>query len=216
MLLDQVIGKVQDSTERLTVLENYLPAIAAALARYSKHRPLLVVADLDSIGTRDLELPPGWVTDFSTISSIEYPLEQEPESFLSADEYKIYRTPTGLKLRLWDAPPAAAASVRVTYTAVRTEADVPATDLDAIACFAAAICLRTLAALYGQSSDPTMSVDVVSYQSKTDTYRRLADAQEAKYFADLGIDPKAGPQAASATASPADPRRRHLLHHGGR
>lgn len=212
MLLDLLAAKLKDTAERLSVYDDLEPAIVAALARYSKHRPLEVVEDLDADGTRDLDLPAGWAPEFSTISSIEYPIGDEPETLLDATDWRLYRTPTGLKLRFVEAPVAADASVRVTYTRLRLEADVPAGDLDAVTCFAAAICLRTLAALYGQSSDPTISADVVSYQSKTDTYRRLADALEAKYFADLAIDPKAGPAAASATAAPASSRTLRMTH----
>ena len=214
MLIDLLAAKLKDTADRLTVYDDLEPAIVAALARYSKHRPLEVVEDLDADGTRDLDLPAGWVPEASTISRIEYPIGDEPETFLEAADWKFYRTPTGLKLRFVDAPAEADASVRVTYTCLRLEADVPAGDLDAIACFAAAICLRTLAASYGQSSDPTISADVVNYQSKTDTYRRLADALEAKYFADLGIAAKGGPAAASATAAPASSRRVRMTHGG--
>lgn len=211
MLLDLVTAKVKDTAERLTY-DDYIPAITAALARYSKHRPLEVVADLAGTGGHDLTLPAGWDADFSAVSQVEYPVGSVPEDLLERSAWTLYRAPDGLKLRMIDETPPLAAAVRITYTTLRREATVPAPDLDAVACLAASICLMSLAAGYGQSSDPTIQADVVSYQSKTDTYRRLAEAFERQYFASLSIDPKAGPAAAAATASATTSRTLRLTH----
>lgn len=206
-LYDLVYGKVKDDSGRLTAIDDYGPAIAAALASYSKHRPREVVFDLVGNGGSDLALPAGWVAEFSRILAVEYPVGENPPHLLATDEWSLYRSPQGYQLRLrWDNP-AAGESVRLTYTAPRTETELPAGDLDAVASLAAAICLRTLAALYGQTSDPTIQADVVNYRSKTDEFRRLAEAMEERYNLHLGIDPKGGAPAASAVASATRPAR---------
>lgn len=212
MLYDLVTHKVKADSARLTEMDDYLPAIDAALARYSKHRPKEVAADLDGNGTRDLSLPEGWLPDFSRILAIEYPIGDEPETLLASDAWKFYRAPAGLKLRLLEDTPAVGEFVRVTFTVIRAEADVPVSDEDAVACLAASICLRTLAALYGQTSDPTIQADVVNYRSKTDEFRRLADSLEERFNAHLGIDPKGSAPAASAIAAPSKSDRTRLTH----
>ena len=212
MLIDLVKEKVKDASGRLTDLDDYLPAIDAAVARYGKHRPLEVVEDLDGDGGSDLALPESWVAEFSQIRRVEYPVGSNPEALLEADEWSLYRAPDGLKLRLrWDKPEVGE-SLRLTYTAPRLEADIPAGDLDAVACLAASICLRALAAVYGQTSDPTIQADSVNYQSKTDQYRRLADALEERFNLQLGVDARGTAPAASVIANAPRSGRTRLTH----
>ena len=201
-LIDQVKSKVMDDSGRLTDADHYAPAIAAALERYGKHRPKETPADLNGEDGHDLTLPAGFVDGFSRLLSVEYPVDQVPEEILDPGHWKLYRSPTGLKLRLLYEEPTAAETVRITYTAVRLEADIVTGDADAVANLAAAICLRTLAALYGQTSDPTIQADVVNYRSKLDEFRRLADSLESEYTRHLGIDAGGGSPAAMAMAVP--------------
>jgi len=211
-LLEKVTAKVKDDSGRLTDLDDYQPAIDAALERYSRHRPKELVKDLAGDGTHDLALPAEWAEGFSQIRRVEYPIGDVPETLLEAADWTLYRSPTGLKLRLFEETPEATDTVRVTLTVGRLEADIISGDLDAVASLAASICLRTLAALHGQNSDSTLNADVVNHHSKADQYRRLADALEAEYNAHLGIDPKGGAPAAAAVAAPPASGRTRLTH----
>ena len=211
MLLDLVVAKVKDESGRLTEQSDFQPAIDAALERYSKHRPLEQVEDLDGAGSCDLDLPEGFVTSFSRIVAVEYPIGSVPPELLPAASWMLYRTPTATNLRLLEQVPPAGSSVRVTYTAPRTESGIASGDQDAVACLAASICLRTLAAIYGQTSDPTIQADSVNYGSKADQFRRLADSLEERFNLHLGVDVKGGTPAASAVAAP--PRSRERLTH---
>ena len=211
-LIDQVKSKVMDDSGRLTDADHYAPAIAAALERYGKHRPKETPADLNGEAGHDLTLPTGFVDGFSRLLSVEYPVDQVPEEILDPGHWKLYRSPTGLKLRLLYEEPTAAETVRITYTAVRQEADIVTGDADAVANLAAAICLRTLAALYGQTSNPTIQADAVDDQSKTDQFRRLADTLESKFNDHLGIDPKGGTPGACVVSGPQARRRTRLTH----
>ena len=207
MLIDLVKSKVKDDSDRLTDADDYQPAVAAALERYSRHRPLEITQDLAGTNGHDLALPVGWAADFSRLVQVEYPVDQVPEEILSADHWKIYRAPSGLKLRLRYEEPSDGESVRVTYTMPRNEADIAATDTDAVACLAASICLRTMAAAYGQTSDSTIAADVVNYRSKSDEFRRLAEGLEGEYRAHLGLSDKGDVSAAAAiSAAPASNR----------
>lgn len=214
MLLDLIRAKVKDDSGRLTDAADYLPAIDAALERYSKHRPREAVVDVLGAGVCDLDLPQAWVEEFSRLLQVEYPVGLVPEALLDPGAWRLYRAPVGLQLRLLEVTPAAGEAVRLTITTLRNEQEVPRGDLDAVACLGASICLRTLAALYGQTSDPTIQADVVNYRSKTDEFRRLADALEEAFTTHLGVDPKGGVAAASTVAAAPASGRTRLTHRG--
>ena len=211
MLYDDVERKVKDASGTL-VLDDYKGAVSEALKRYAKHRPRVLVADLPGTGAADLALPTGWSDGFSALHSLEYPVGKIPETFLDPRDFKLYRSPAGLKIRLLTVIPTVAQTVRATYTALHAdETTVSAVDMDAVANLAAAVCLRLLAAKFGQTSDPTLQADVVNYRSKADEFRRLADAFEALYNEQLGIGKESHAPAASAIASAPDPSSKENL-----
>ena len=72
-LIDRVKDKVKDDSGRLSDLADYAPAIEAALAGYSKHKPKTLVRDLSGTGGHDLALPAEWDPEFSSILRVEYP-----------------------------------------------------------------------------------------------------------------------------------------------
>ncbi|EAT16069.1 hypothetical protein HTZ97_16345 [Desulfuromonas acetoxidans] len=208
-LLDLVKGKVQDDEGRLNDLDDYLPAITAALERYSRHKPLEKTVDLLGEDSHDLALPDSYVEEFSRILTVEYPINNVPESLVPPGQFRLYRTPDALKLRLLADTPGTTETVRLTFTLPRDEDHIVTNDDDAVACLAAEICLNQLAASYAQSSDPTIQADGIDYGSKADQYRRLAKAMRESYNDHLGIDPKGGPKATTAIAAPlrSDPTR---------
>lgn len=211
-VIGQVKAKVKAASGQLNE-GDYSSALTEALKRYSTARPRLVCDDLAGIGGHDLALPAGWCDGLSTITSIEYPVGNVPETLLDGDEWTLYQSPAGLKLRLLDAMPTPTETVRVLYSALHSEATVPAADEEAIANLAASLCLRQLASLYGQTSDPTINADVVNYRSKTDEFRRLAESLEGLYNAHLGLGNNTPVTGAMATAAPAIPSRRWRLTH---
>lgn len=211
-LLDLVKSKVKDTAGKLDDGEDFIPAIDGALQRYSRHNPLAVVEDLDGADSHDLDLPTGWVEGFSALSAVEYPAGEVPEVLLDPAGYRLYQSPDGWKLRLFDEEPATGESVRVTYTAPRLESQIPQNDLDAVACLAAADCCERLANLYTQSSDPTIGADVVNYRSKGAEYASRAKRLRELYATHIGVDEKGGPPAATTTAQPPRPSRARLTH----
>lgn len=212
-LYDLTKAAVKDDSGRLADPTDYDAAVVQAIKRYSMARPRLVCEDISGTGGHDLTLPAGWCAEFSTLVSIEYPVGNVPESLLDGDEWTIYQSPTGLKLRLIDAVPPATETVRVLYSALHSEATVPVADTEAVANLAASLCLRQLAAGYGNSNDSTIQADSVNHQSKTDEYRRLAESFEKLYAGHLGIGSDAPVVASMKTAAPATPSRRWRLTH---
>lgn len=211
-LIDIVERKTKDSSGTLQY-EDYTGAVTEALKRYSKHRPYWKVADITGNGGHDYPLPADWSEGLSAAQGIEYPVGNIPETILDAADWKLYATPTGKKLRLITSTPKATETFRLVYSTLHaSERTVPAADIEAVANLAASICLRQLAAKYGQTSDPTINADVVNYRSKCDEFRRLADSLEALYKEHLGLKESDTTPAAMATA-PAPKRDRVRLTH---
>lgn len=211
-IIDLIRVKVKDNSGKLTDPDDLLSAATEALNRYSKARPLEFATDITGSGVNDLVLPSDFLDGFSGIVTVEYPVDRVPEVLIDRRDYKLYRGPAGLRLRLLTAKPASTETVRVTYTIPHSEDSVPSPDLEAVANLAASVCLRQLAAAFGQTSDSTISADVVNYRSKADEFRRLADSFEALYKHHLGIRDNDTVAAASVTVAPPDSDRTRLTH----
>lgn len=206
-LIDLIRSKVKDDSGKLSDPDDLTSATIEALNRYSKARPLEVVADLPGTDSHDCDLPSDWVEGFSTFVQVEYPVDCVPAEIVERRFYLLYASPTGKKLRIMIANPTVTEFVRLTYTILHSESSVPSVDLEAVANLAASICLRQLAAAFGQSSDSTMQADTVNYHSKADEFRRLADSFEGLYKSHLGITGNDTTAAASVTATPPANRR---------
>lgn len=211
-LYEMTKARVKDDSGKLSDPFNYDDAIAAAIKRYSKHRPRLAAADLAGAGTNDLDLPVDWAAGSSVMVSVEYPVGSVPAILLDSDLWQLYRTPVALKLRLLYVVPAATETVRCEYSIPHDENSLPLCDLEATADLAASFCLRQLAAAYGQTGDSTIQADSVNYRSKTDEFRRLADSFEALYQNHLGLKSGDTAPATAITARPAETRRPRLTH----
>lgn len=212
-LIDLVKGKVKDDSGRLADETDYLPAVEAALQQYSDDRPMIRPVDLIASGEVDLDLPDDWETEFSRIRAVEYPVGQVPAALLAPMEWELYLAPAGELLRLMTSPlPSAGDPVRVSYTLPRTEATVLRGDVDAVANLAAAICSETLASLFAQTSDPTISADVVNYRTKSAEFASRAKRFRQLYLDHFGVGGDGGPVAALVTADPPLPTRGPLTH----
>lgn len=211
-LYDLTFTKVKDTSGKLADPTDYDGAIAEAMHRYSRHRPRLQCADLSGSGTADIDLPTDWCPGLSEIVSIEYPVGNVPETLLESSDWKYYRTPDAVKLRMLAATPTLGATVRVLYSVMHDEDSLPETDLECIANLAAAFCLRQLAAAFGQTNDPTIGADVVNYRSKVDEFRRLAESYEELYNQHLGLKKNDTQPAVSVVAGAPDDGRVRLTH----
>jgi hypothetical protein len=214
-LFDLTCGKVKDDSGKIDNPGDYQTAITAALKRYSKHRPLNLVADIPGDGGHDYSLPEGWNPGLSGILCVEFPAGLIPEVILDSRDYKLYQSPAGQKLRILNIIPTAEEAIRVTYNGLHTEETLPEADQEAVASLAASICCGQLAAAFGNTSDPTIQADVVNYRTKTDEFRRLADFLEGQYKEHLGIFGVDSTPAAMAV-SPASEDKRLRITHGRR
>jgi hypothetical protein len=80
-------------------------------------------------------------------------------------------------------------------------------DMEALACYAAAICCDQLAAYYINEANSTLSVDVTAHQSKSNEYRKQATAYRTRYNAHVG-QKTPGSTAAGAVVSFGSRRRK--------
>ena len=206
-LIDLIRGKVKDDSGKLSDPDDLTSSATEALNRYSKARPLEVVVDIPGSGSHDCNLPDDWIEGFSSIIQVEYPVDSIPARVIDRRHYLMYSSPNGKKLRIMIANPTADEMVRQTYTILHSEDSVPPVDLEAVANLAASICLRQLAAAFGQTSDSTIQADTVNYRSKADEFRRLADSLEGLYRSHLGIKDNDTVAAASVTATPPESSR---------
>lgn len=211
-LYDLTVQKVKDTASILEDPADFDAAIAEALNRYSKHRPRLVVDDVPGQDGPDIALPVGWVTDFSAIDSIEFPIGNVPETFIDRTGWRFYKTPTDTFIRFTEARPASDEEARITFTALHTEPTLPPVDVEAVANLAASFCCGQLARHYGQTSDPTIQADSVNYRSKGDEYARRAKELEAQYKNHVGIKESDTTPAAMAVAPAPDDSRVRLTH----
>lgn len=200
---------IRDDAGILTLKEKDL-MIQDASRRYSADRPLIKVHDYLGDGAAyDFDLPTDFIPGFSGVTGLEYPLGEGREpTLLEAEDWALYRTMENneqkIKLRVIGVTPAAGKKMRLSYTTLHTipvsgAGTIPDSDFDAVAALAASLCCRSLAAKYAQTSEPTLSADVVNYQGRAAQYGDLAN-QLLKIYQDyIGLSKEPGAPATSVT-----------------
>lgn len=196
----KLISHVKDDAGKLTKPDDYDRNINASLGKYSKHRPDHKIVDVVGNGTHDYDLPSGWVNEFSTVKSIEFPIGDVPASFLEKDEAEVYETPTGKKLRLLNDAPSASDSFRVKFTILRTATAIPDGDIEAFTWLAASLCCEELANAYAQSGDSSIAADSVDYKDKSYRFAQRAKRLMQLYKEHLGLKEDDSVPAAVAVA----------------
>ena len=208
---------VRDDANRITPLQRDT-AIISAIERYSKDRPRAKVEDVAAAGGSLLALPAGWQADFSVLSSIEYPVDQTPPSFIPNDQWGMYLSPVGETIKLLSGLQAGV-QCRLQYSirhVVDADQDtIRIGDREPVCCLAAASLCDQLAAWSAGNTDSTIKADAVDYKSASAEYAARAKALRKRYTDELGIDDKKN-VAASAVVSIQRPNSlgRERLTHG--
>lgn len=200
-----VTDLVRDDEAKVSVAQRDA-AIDRAVIRYSTDRPQLKVVDAPAAGGHALALPAGWEAGFSELRAIEYPIGENPQSYLDRETYRLYtKTDGSQEIRFDDALPVG--NVRIAFT-IRHELTagppakdtVPIADREAVCKYAAGELCDQLAALYSNTQDSTIQADAVQYSGKARERRNQAAAYRKQYLDHLGIDEKnTVPASASAT-----------------
>lgn len=192
---------VRDDSGKVSTTQRDV-AISLAVLTYSQDRPKSKVQDVVSIAPKLLPLPAAWVDDFSTLLEIEMPIGEIPATLLTAEDYQLYLTPTGLQIQ--SATIQLGDHARLAFTVPHELSgavdSIPLIHREYVCCYAAANLLDQLAVLYSGDSDSTIQADSVSHQTKAGEYASRAKALRKRYQDALGVDPKRA-SAASGTAS---------------
>lgn len=178
--------------------------IAQAVAVHSLRFPVNLTADVVADGTPYTALPPGWEPGLSTLTSVEWPIGENPTSMVDPRLRSFYLHPTdGLVLYWPGSRPASGALVRYSYTgsAVLSTTALDTTLPDAhfypLCDLAASISADAVAAKYAQQGEPVINVDAASYQ-KTNDWLSIARRLGDRYRTALGLG-SAGSEAGGRT-----------------
>ncbi len=185
--------RIQDDASYLTQAEKD-DAIDQAALTYSKHSPREIVYDITGDGGYDYAPPPGWITGFSELLTVEQNPDdnQNPEEgLLDRERFHVYDAPTGERLRFVDLTPTTSDTMRVRYSMLHTldaaGSTIPGIDELAVADLAASYALRQLAARFAQASDTTMSADVADFGGRVQMYTALSDRLLRQYRDHVGV-----------------------------
>lgn len=188
--LTELQSLVDDGAGKLTSgdLDNIL---TQAVYLYQHHKPFLVAKKVQGNGTRDYSLPAVfgslWKDEFSLIKEIEYPSGSVPPAMLITNkDWMIYDDGTAQDgsnkvLRFLTVSPTATSyfvarfCVEMSLPQAGTQ-NFPDTreNFANITTLAASLMCMRLASKYAQSSDATISSDVVNYHDKSSKYLKLA------------------------------------------
>jgi len=212
---------IKDDSAKLTITSggDLDKILAKAVRDYSGHKPFTVRKKVQGNGTAEYVLATVfgslWRHGYSSIKEIEYPINNKPKEVLDVTLYEIYDDGTAqdgsnLKLRFVDSQPAATAYF---IAEISTEMDLPRAgtqnfpDTDEnfsnITVLAAAYACQRLAAAYAQSSDATITADVVNYHDKSGRYQSLARQYLKQY--NLAVFGKEEPEASVEAAMASKP-----------
>lgn len=182
---------IKDGAVKLTTTDggDLDKIIAKAIREYSRHKPFYIRKKIAGNGTSSYSIDTIfgslWRHGFSDIKSIEYPIGEKPIEILEKDDYEIYDDGTAqdgsnLMLRFETDQPSASQYFIVEFQTQMSfpragSANFPDTDehFSNITTLAAAFACQRLAAAYAQSTDGTISADVVNYQDKSAKYSAL-------------------------------------------
>jgi hypothetical protein len=160
--------------------------VSPAVGLYERVRPRIVTEDIAGAGVQRYATPAKWVVDASEFLSVEYPIDEDPPTFLDPNEVQVLDVadvagaPTQ-KLLLGVAP-STGTSFRLRYTAPHTvdatTSSVPARDEEAVANYGAhLLCLELLTRFMGARAAADVAAEIALAQAeKMDAVRRAAGA----------------------------------------
>ena len=180
---------------------NLIDCIAEAVhGPYSKHRPRIVVEDEAGAGAFDYVVTAlaQWIAGFSTIRSIEYPVDDTTQTIdeLDPNDWLVYTKNNDVEvIRFKQHEPATGENFRVTYTAPFKFASgasgdsvaIPATDRLAVSWAAASEMFSRMEARSALQEDPSIQADDSNRQTKASLYRSLSSKYMKNFTDFMGV-----------------------------
>lgn len=219
-------GHADFSTGQITTV-----GIAPALAQFSVDRPLLRHAEAAGSDSPYVELPTGWLSGFSSLSSVEYPARANPPTLLDARSWQVVRSPDDVTVEqlLLDRTPVVGQHVRFAFTTrwplpteTATDDLVDEVSFEAVAALAASFCCTSMLGQAARSDHSTLPTDWTGTRDRAGELAEAAKAYRASYDRFLGLDDAGGSGDKASASAPAwgsydlDPSRGSLFHGGRR
>lgn len=192
----QAYAFVREDAGRLKP-DDWLQYIDQSAKHFSRDRPLEAVIDIAGDGGFEYELLnlPRYSPTFSFIRKVEYPIGKQRPEILDPSDVVVYHEPGTAptysptpKLRFLSRSIKAGDNFRVSYTVQHklseTESTIEDADLFLIALLAGHYAALGLQAEFARAQEPTLDIDSVDFNSKSQSYAQLADKLLARY-ADL-------------------------------
>lgn len=173
--IDLIMAFARDDAKVLNPVD-YDRAAHTALERYSQDKPCLVSETISCDGVVS-PLPVAWEVGFSQLKhALALTGGTTPDITQQGEQLLLGRYFTGeLQLQF---------SVKHRLSA---QADtIYYGDMEALACYAAAICCDQLASFYINETNNSLNVDTTAHQLKSSEYRKQANAYRARYQAHIG------------------------------
>lgn len=168
--------------------DDYDRHILSALDIFSRDYPYIILASITGDGTQLYSTPTGWLNEFSSLLSVEYPSGEIPPSYILNDRYEIIHTATGTwKILLRDESPSATETFKVRFTAQRDATNIPTGYAEALIWLCGALAFTELVNLYIQATDSSINVDSSNNFSKSDEYSNRASLSMQMYKNYMGI-----------------------------
>jgi hypothetical protein len=164
---------IKDTDEKLSAqdIENF---IATALEHLNKVKSREKVLKVTNATPKDLfELPTDWDAEFSQMLAVEYPIDENPPEYLDIpDEVRLIDRDDKTYIQ-FDSK--INKDFRVIYTKRRTAVtDIVDFLVEPFCYLVAHFAAVALAFHYSNTSDPTLTADVVDYKSKAQFYQNLS------------------------------------------
>ena len=158
---DSSAATVADGTVTWTEdSDDYDRHILGALDIFSKDYPYILLVSVTGDGTQIYAVPTGWINEFSTIISVEYPVSSVPPEYLMNDRYEIINTASGTwKVLLKDVAPTSSQSFNIRFTAQRDATIIPAGYIEAFCWLSSALACTELATTYVNTTDSSITAD---------------------------------------------------------
>ena len=195
--LDEIASLIQDGAGKLTTTD-IDKIVKKAVTDWGKDVPLKVSKKITGTGsnkyTLDTTFSGLWKHGYSQLFGIEYPYGLEPPSSLEDEDWQIYddgSAQDGSNLALWliDNTPSTIENFVVKFSIepiLPIDSDTrnfpdTAMNFSQITTLAAAYACQRLATAYAQSTDASISADVVNYNDKAAKYTTLAKQYFNRY-----------------------------------
>jgi hypothetical protein len=187
--LDKLIKRVGTVTLSDAELDQ---ALYFAARQFSQWSPRHRISELTADGTSYLALPGDYLWETSSVEWIEYPVDRTPASFLvPGEDYILRRTASAQQVHFLRSSPSSGDTVRLAYTTLHTldaaTDTIPASLADAVVYLAGAHLARALASYFNRNQDASLEADVINFQSRAETWLRLAAQWDRMARSLLGI-----------------------------